>query len=139
MSTRASAFPLLLAALDAWFNAHAEHAFHTGVSGRLVYHDAPRDWPMPYAVLDVPIQSCRDTFTERITYVGIQIVVYAASKQAATSLASSAAELFGGQRIPGEGLIDFRFSRGDDIPATKVNDATWQAGSQLTGYVQMIQ
>lgn len=137
-AVRATAVPRVLAALNAWFDGHADHAFSAGVAGRLVYHDAPRGWTMPYAVLDFPILRARDTWTGRVSLVGIQIMVYASTKTVAADLASLAADLFEGVRISGAGLADFQFSRGDDLPPIKTNDATWQAGIQLSGRVQII-
>jgi len=135
-ATRESAFPRLLDALAAWFATHADHAFHIGVSGRFAYHEALRGWPMPYAVLDVPVVSPRDTLTERIDFVSLQIMAYAATKKEAAILASHALSLFEGQPMSGSGLKDFELSRGEDITPMKTPDGSWQAGVQLSGFVE---
>ncbi len=133
---RGTVFPLLLDALAAWFAAHADHPFHQGVGGRFFYHEAPRNTPMPYAVLDVPVCSPRDTLTERIDLVALQVVAYAATKAQAAILASHALSLFDGDPISGVGLKAFELERGEDIPPTKATDVTWQAGVQLSGLVE---
>lgn len=126
----------LRAALAAHLAAHPDHAFATGVGGRLAYVRAPRDWPMPYAVLAVVAASDRDTVTERIDQVTLQVMVFAAEAEEAERLAAAAMDLFEGRVIGGDGLRDFEFWRGGDVPTLPDEDTTWQAGIQLCGLVE---
>ncbi|HML56576.1 MAG TPA: hypothetical protein PKC79_20960 [Solidesulfovibrio magneticus] len=138
LPVRSSVRPLLRAALAAWFAAHAGHAFSTGVGGRLAYGRAPRDWPRPYAVLDIPVALPRDTTTERIDAVTIQIMVYGPASLAVEELAGAALELFEGRVITGAGVAPFELWRGGDVPSLQDEDGVWMAGVQLSGLVETI-
>lgn len=139
LTTRGSVRPKLRRALDAWFAAHADHAFYAGVSGRLAYARASKSWPRPYAVLTILPAIPRDTLTERIDEVPLQIMVFADSSLEADELASLASDLFEGRVISGDGLKDFEFSRGEDVPTLPDEDGVWGAGIQLTGLVETSQ
>ncbi|MGE4536546.1 MAG: DUF3168 domain-containing protein [Desulfovibrio sp.] len=139
LTTRGSVRLPLRKALEAWFTAHADHDFYTGVAGRLAYVRAPKKWPRPYAVLTILTAVPRDTLTERIDEVPLQIMVFADSSLEAEELASMASNLFGGRVISGDGLKDFEFSRGEDVPTLPDEDGVWGAGIQLTGLVETSQ
>jgi len=128
--------PRLRQAFDAWFAAHADHPFATGVSGRLAYARAPRRWPRPYAVLSIPVAADRSTLTEHIHDVTVQIMVFADASYEAEVLVSHALDLFGGQSIPGEGLKNFELWQGGDVPTLPDEDEVWGAGIQLSGFVE---
>lgn len=130
--------PLLLAALAGWFEGHAGHAFSVGIGGRLGHVRAPRDWPRPYAVLDIPAAFPRDTGTERIDAVTIQIMVFGAASLAVQELASAALDLFEGRVITGARLAPFELWRGGDVPPLPDEDGVWMAGVQLSGLVETI-
>lgn len=135
---RTSVRPKLRAALTAWFAAHADHAFALGVGGRLAYLQAKRSWPKPYAVLDIVAAMPRDTTTERIDAVSLQVMVFGAGSLQVEELASAALELFEGRVISGPGLAPFELSRGEDVPTLPDDDGVWQAGVQLSGLVETI-
>lgn len=136
LSARGSVRPKLRRALAAWFTAHADHPFYVGVSGRLAYLRAPKKWPRPYAVLSIPVARGRDTTTERVDDVNVNIMVYAAGSIEAEDLAGLASDLFEGRTISGEGLKDFEFWRGGDVPSLPDDDGVWGAGIQLSGVVE---
>ena len=138
LPVRSSVRPLLRAALAAWFEGHAGHPFFTGVGGRLAYKRAPRDWARPYAVLDIPVALPRDTTTERIDAVTIQVMVYGPASLVVEDLASAALELFEGRRITGAGVAPFELWRGGDVPSLPDEDGVWMAGVQLSGFVETI-
>lgn len=139
LATRGSVRPKLRVALAAWFALHADHPFCTGIGGRLAYVDAPREWSRPYAVLSILPAISRDTLTERIDDVTVQIMAFADDSLAAEELASQASDLFEGRTIPGAGLKDFEFSRGGDVPSLPDEDGVWGAGIQLSGTVETSQ
>ena len=138
-AVRATAVPRVLAALSAWFDGHADHAFHVGVSGRFVYHDCA-------ARLDHAVCRARLPHPERSRQPGRSGSVSWGSRSWSTRRRSRRSRTWLPWRptcsrpgaFPARGLVEFQFSRGEDIPPIKTNDATWQAGIQLSGRVQII-
>ena len=127
-------------ALAARLAARPDHPFAVGVGPRLGYVLAGRDWALPYATISFVGVSERDTLTEEINAVFLQVMVFARESLAAEELAADALDLFAGAPLSGDGVHDFVLRRFGDVPTLPETqaDATviWQAGVTLAGLVQ---
>lgn len=138
---RSDVRPMVIQAVNALFDANPAHAFVTGIGGRFAFEDALQGWALPYSVFFVIDDTGKDTFTERLDNVLVQISVWAPTAIAALKLASSAYDLFEMQEMAAPGVVNFRLHRDTPVPLMNESDGTtslYQAGICLTGLVQTI-
>lgn len=137
---RISIKPAVRQALAARFAAQPDHPFVVGVAGRLGYVLGQRGWPYPYAVCSFVAVSNRDTLTEQIDSVILQVMVFASDSLEAETLASAALGLFAGVPLHALGICDFVLRRFGEVPtlpdAGTDTTVIWQAGVTLAGLVQ---
>lgn len=137
---RKSVRPAVRLALAARMAARPDHPFAIGVGPRLGYVLAARDWVLPYAVVSFVGISERDTLTEEINAVFLQVMIFARESLAAEELAAAALDLFSGDPLSAADVHDFVLRRFGDVPTLPETQADttviWQAGVTLAGLVQ---